>query len=93
MNSGKSGTRLLLALTMIPMLLLSGCATGLDLGALLRADEDKVAAKVVCPPPLGPLPDSVADALDAAVTADPDGAGSWVNSLGRVYDFQDACAE
>lgn len=78
------------ALTMIPVLLLTGCA-GVDLGGLLRAD--RVAAKVVCPPELPPLPDSVADALDAAVDVDPKGAGSWVNRLADTYEFQDACAE
>lgn len=90
MNSGRNGTRLWGALIVIPMLSLTGCA-GLDLRALFNAD--RVAAKVVCPPSLEPLPDSVANALDEAVTQDPDGAGSWVNDLGRVYDFQDTCVE
>lgn len=90
MSSGKSGMRLWTVLTVILTLPLSGCA-GLDLRALLHADQ--VAAKAVCPPRLGPLPDSIANALDGAVTEDPDGAGSWVNDLERVYDFQDACAE
>lgn len=91
MSSGKNGMPLRIVLTMILTMSLTGCASA-DLRALFRAPPPAVAGPV-CPPPLGPLPDSVADALDEAVTADPDGAGSWVNDLERIYDFQDACAE